>query len=149
MSGGERGPWRGRVDAEEGAAGERWHQRVAFSPPSEGGVALLGLASDLGVIRNKGRPGWVKLTTRRAWCSCQYCLLNLLCGQRYFCKIDTLLTNQRKLFWTNGGCLPPSNSSQGSMFLSDDSLVRQGPSLPFLNFLILHDPGCVGWVLLE
>ena len=45
MSGGERDLWQGRVDAEDGAAGERWHQRVVFSPPATEGVALLGLAS--------------------------------------------------------------------------------------------------------
>jgi formiminoglutamase len=48
--------WTGRVDAEDGEAGRRWHQAV--SPLDvRPGVALLGFASDAGVIRNRGRPG--------------------------------------------------------------------------------------------
>lgn len=53
-------PWRGRVDHEDGDAGRRWHQvvRGAGESPAPGpGIALLGLASDLGVRRNRGRPG--------------------------------------------------------------------------------------------
>lgn len=49
--------WQGRVDAEDGEAGRRWHQIVqplAAGPP---GVALLGFASDEGVRRNQGRIG--------------------------------------------------------------------------------------------
>jgi formiminoglutamase len=50
--------WRGRVDAEDGEAGRRWHQVVrpwgAEGPP---GVALLGFASDAGIVRNQGRAG--------------------------------------------------------------------------------------------
>jgi formiminoglutamase len=49
--------WEGRVDAEDGIAGYRWHQVVQFTVPAEPSVALLGLASDLGVRRNKGRAG--------------------------------------------------------------------------------------------
>lgn len=57
--------WTGRVDAEEGPGGLRWHQVVrGASPGSHGaaaeespGVALLGFASDLGVARNHGRIG--------------------------------------------------------------------------------------------
>lgn len=58
--------WTGRVDAEDGERGRRWHQvvrpvavatanTVAATGPA--GVALLGLASDAGVSRNRGRPG--------------------------------------------------------------------------------------------
>ena len=48
--------WTGRVDPEDGEAGRRWHQVVSALdvPP---GVALLGMASDAGVARNRGRPG--------------------------------------------------------------------------------------------
>ncbi len=49
--------WTGRVDSEDGAAGQRWHQRVqpfAEGPP---GTCLLGLASDRGVALNQGRTG--------------------------------------------------------------------------------------------
>jgi formiminoglutamase len=52
----DRTVWTGRVDAEDGAAGRRWHQVVApleLTP----GIALLGLASDAGVARNRGRRG--------------------------------------------------------------------------------------------
>jgi formiminoglutamase len=49
--------WQGREDIEDGTAGYRWHQKVQFTAPIESGVALLGLASDLGVTRNKGRAG--------------------------------------------------------------------------------------------
>jgi formiminoglutamase len=49
--------WQGRVDEEDGAAGHRWHQRVKFDAPATKGVSLLGLASDMGVKLNKGRPG--------------------------------------------------------------------------------------------
>ncbi|WP_119156497.1 formimidoylglutamase [Caldimonas tepidiphila] len=52
--------WSGRVDADEGEAGRRWHQQVraldTTQPPSPG-VALLGFACDAGVARNQGRPG--------------------------------------------------------------------------------------------
>jgi len=54
--------WHGRDDTpQEGAAGRRWHQCVqalpASAPPPLPGIALLGFASDAGVIRNHGRPG--------------------------------------------------------------------------------------------
>ncbi len=52
----DRAVWTGRVDAEDGEAGRRWHEviePVADVP----GTALLGLASDAGVIRNRGRAG--------------------------------------------------------------------------------------------
>jgi formiminoglutamase len=48
--------WQGRVDPEPD--GVRWHQRV--EPLTDGapaGIALLGFASDTGVVRNQGRPG--------------------------------------------------------------------------------------------
>lgn len=48
--------WHGRVDPE--ADGLRWHQRVEpLVGDGAAGVVLLGLASDAGVARNKGRPG--------------------------------------------------------------------------------------------
>lgn len=48
--------WSGRVDAEDGMAGRRWHQVVA--PVADAaGTALLGFASDAGVSRNRGRAG--------------------------------------------------------------------------------------------
>jgi len=51
--------WQGRVDAEEGDLGRRWHQIVAAAPASGelGGVTLLGFACDAGVARNHGRIG--------------------------------------------------------------------------------------------
>ncbi|RJF99352.1 formimidoylglutamase [Noviherbaspirillum saxi] len=54
--------WQGRIDAEEGAAGKRWHQVVQpLAPdrtgPAGQGVALLGFACDAGVARNHGRTG--------------------------------------------------------------------------------------------
>ncbi len=48
--------WTGRVDAEDGAAGRRWHQ-VVEPVAAHPGVALVGFASDAGVSRNRGRPG--------------------------------------------------------------------------------------------
>lgn len=62
----DRALWTGRVDAEDGERGRRWHQvvqRVAAEPSGTtaatdpAGVALLGLASDTGVSRNRGRTG--------------------------------------------------------------------------------------------
>jgi formiminoglutamase len=54
--------WSGRVDAEDGERGRRWHQVVQPIGGGAGGVgapgvALLGFASDAGVRRNRGRPG--------------------------------------------------------------------------------------------
>ncbi len=51
-------PWAGRIDAADGERGRRWHQVVQpVQHADRPGVALLGLASDAGVIRNHGRPG--------------------------------------------------------------------------------------------
>jgi formiminoglutamase len=49
--------WRGRIDEEDGVAGYRWHQVVRCEQSPGNGLALLGLASDLGVQLNKGRAG--------------------------------------------------------------------------------------------
>jgi len=48
--------WTGRVDAEDGDAGRRWHQVIA-PVASVPGTALIGFASDAGVARNGGRAG--------------------------------------------------------------------------------------------
>ncbi len=66
--------WQGRVDAGDGAAGRRWHQVVGFDGAQAGGVALLGFASDLGVVRNQGRPGAVEgpAALRRALANCAW-----------------------------------------------------------------------------
>lgn len=48
--------WQGRVDPE--TDGIRWHQRVRpWQASAPTGMALLGFASDAGVVRNKGRAG--------------------------------------------------------------------------------------------
>ena len=50
--------WSGRIDAADGDRGRRWHQVVRpVATADRPGVALLGFASDAGVIRNQGRPG--------------------------------------------------------------------------------------------
>lgn len=49
--------WQGRVDAEDGAAGRRWHQVVQSFGQGPPGCCLLGLASDRGVALNQGRVG--------------------------------------------------------------------------------------------
>ncbi|HSQ69937.1 MAG TPA: formimidoylglutamase [Steroidobacteraceae bacterium] len=50
--------WSGRIDAEEGEAGRRWHQVVrTVAEADRPGVALAGFACDAGVLRNRGRPG--------------------------------------------------------------------------------------------
>ena len=50
--------WQGRIDAEDGDQGLRCHQVVRpFDASSQPGVTLVGLASDLGVQYNQGRPG--------------------------------------------------------------------------------------------
>lgn len=52
--------WQGRVDAEEGGLGQRWHQTVRSldaASPLTGAVALAGFACDAGVARNHGRVG--------------------------------------------------------------------------------------------
>ena len=51
------GCWRGRVDAQEGALGRRWHQVVRPFGDQTEGVALIGFACDAGVARNHGRVG--------------------------------------------------------------------------------------------
>lgn len=58
--------WTGRTDPEDGDQAKRWHQIVRFRDEPGGGyeqedsgalAALIGFASDEGVIRNKGRAG--------------------------------------------------------------------------------------------
>ncbi|MCW8108550.1 formimidoylglutamase [Alteromonas ponticola] len=51
--------WQGRVDAEDGATGQRWHQVVKFerSCVSKETTTLIGYPNDLGVAANKGRVG--------------------------------------------------------------------------------------------
>ena len=58
--------WKGRIDAEDGESGKRWHQIINFLNLSEtplhksGGeinIAFLGFCCDEGVRRNKGRIG--------------------------------------------------------------------------------------------
>ena len=50
--------WQGRTDTEDGDKGLRWHQVVNQQGHSDLPVInLVGLASDLGVRANKGRPG--------------------------------------------------------------------------------------------
>lgn len=50
--------WTGRIDAADGERGRRWHQVARpVATADRPGVALLGFASDAGVIRNHGRPG--------------------------------------------------------------------------------------------
>ncbi|TVS13274.1 MAG: formimidoylglutamase [Wenzhouxiangella sp.] len=49
--------WQGRVDAEDGAAGLRWHQVIRPAGDGPPGTCLLGLASDRGVALNQGRVG--------------------------------------------------------------------------------------------
>ncbi|HVL74848.1 MAG TPA: formimidoylglutamase [Noviherbaspirillum sp.] len=51
--------WQGRVDAEEGPLGQRWHQivRPFEAADAAGSVALIGFACDAGVARNHGRTG--------------------------------------------------------------------------------------------
>lgn len=52
----DRALWTGRVDTEDGAAGRRWHEVI--EPVAEApGTTLIGLASDAGVKRNRGRVG--------------------------------------------------------------------------------------------
>ncbi len=55
--------WTGRIDAEDGAAGRRWHQLIRdlqedSSVPETGrSIAFVGFPVDEGVRRNQGRPG--------------------------------------------------------------------------------------------
>jgi len=51
--------WQGRIDAEEGELGRRWHQLAAAAPAAGplDGVTLVGFACDAGVARNHGRIG--------------------------------------------------------------------------------------------
>ena len=57
--------WQGRIDAEDGEAGMRFHQKVTLLAEdqqltNQAGVVLLGFACDEGVKRNKGRVGAVQ-----------------------------------------------------------------------------------------
>jgi formiminoglutamase len=61
--------WSGRIDAEDGEAGRRWHQVArSVKDADRPGVALLGFACDAGVVRNQGRAGAAEgpLALRRA-----------------------------------------------------------------------------------
>jgi len=54
--------WTGRIDAEDGAAGRRWHQLVqalaeGAIPDKEKAIIFVGFPVDEGVRRNQGRPG--------------------------------------------------------------------------------------------
>lgn len=51
--------WQGRIDDDiEGPGAKRWHQIVRPLAPSDNrGVALIGFASDAGIVRNRGRAG--------------------------------------------------------------------------------------------
>ena len=65
----EMSDWSGRIDVTDGGRGRRWHQVVRpVATADRPGVALLGFASDAGVIRNQGRPGAAEgpRTLRRA-----------------------------------------------------------------------------------
>jgi len=48
--------WTGRVDHEDGALGQRWHQ-VVTEVTETPGICLIGFATDTGVAANKGRVG--------------------------------------------------------------------------------------------
>lgn len=64
--------WQGRVDAEEGPLGLRWHQtvrRIDASTPLANTVALAGFACDAGVARNHGRTGAQAAPRPSARCS--------------------------------------------------------------------------------
>lgn len=56
--------WQGRIDVEDGAKGNRWHQLVSEFPKDEvnleKSVSFIGFASEEGVRRNKGRVGAAK-----------------------------------------------------------------------------------------
>lgn len=66
--------WQGRVDAEDGARGLRWHHVVRPLGAESNGVALIGFASDEGVRRNRGRVGAAQgpLALRRALAGLAY-----------------------------------------------------------------------------
>ena len=52
--------WTGRIDAEDGELGKRWHEKIEFIEypyQTKPGIAFLGFACDEGVRRNKGRVG--------------------------------------------------------------------------------------------
>jgi formiminoglutamase len=61
------GTWKGRIDAQDGIDGQRWHQIIQYinltnqSIPSlstnQKGIAFVGFCSDEGVKRNQGRVG--------------------------------------------------------------------------------------------
>jgi formiminoglutamase len=61
------GAWSGRVDAEDGLEGRRWHQVVRYInlekdqlpllTSSQKGITILGFCTDEGVRRNQGRVG--------------------------------------------------------------------------------------------
>jgi len=60
--------WTGRVDAADGPLARRWHQAVTVRETATSPVALVGFASDAGVVRNHGRIGAAEgpLALRRA-----------------------------------------------------------------------------------
>ncbi|MEC5216993.1 formiminoglutamase [Actimicrobium sp. GrIS 1.19] len=50
--------WNGRIDAEEGVGGMRWHQQMQpVEHTAAPGIVVLGFACDAGVARNHGRTG--------------------------------------------------------------------------------------------
>lgn len=48
--------WTGRIDAQEGKLGQRWHQQVSIYDESQA-LSLIGFCCDAGVARNQGRVG--------------------------------------------------------------------------------------------
>ncbi|MGV3540074.1 MAG: formimidoylglutamase [Rufibacter sp.] len=59
----EKAAWKGRIDAQDGELGLRWHQVIELLdlsrdiPPGEQGIVFLGFCCDEGVRRNQGRVG--------------------------------------------------------------------------------------------
>ena len=114
--------WQGRIDAEDGEAGMRFHQKVKLinneNPLSEqlinqAGVVLLGFACDEGVKRNKGRVGAVqapdvirKALANMAWHHDDPAALttnestnksNFMDGGNIYCKDTDLARSQQEL----------------------------------------------------
>lgn len=163
--------WQGRVDVEDGEAGLRLHQKVQPFDPSTAkpGVTFIGLASDLGVIRNQGRPGAAQgpAALRRAMSSMACHVATpihdfgdthvaddapdtaLETAQRQYAeKITTALTHQQHVIGLGGGHEIAWGSYQGiRQYL--DAEISPTATLGIINFDAHFDlrkpPNDVAW----
>lgn len=150
------GTWRGRIDAQDGEEGKRWHQGVKLlnlterAEPADASqaIALLGFCCDEGVRRNQGREGAVEgpAALRQAMGSFAWHLdddVALFDAGDVYCtnqnleeaqkqlgkKVNTLLSNTYKTIVLGGG-----HETAYGHFLGIKQALPQGQQLGIINF---------------